>query len=262
MGIPLRGLIFCCMIWLPFIGLHAQVKSIHHAKGISSVINITPEEARQKAIESAKAEALRMAGAQEWVQAFDFLDKREVNKVVDEFFHSVTSVQTMGNVLSWKLVHEEKKLDERNNISVEVTIDAEVKLYQTRPDPQFTISISGIEPVYKNNESLQFKIMPNQTGFLRVFNVDQQSVVTPIYPNPHEVMIPLEAGKTYSFPQSQYFKYEVYSDLKEEVNNMFFVFTRTNIPYTGESFESFIEYIYKIEPQERYLALEKFRIVR
>jgi hypothetical protein len=240
----------------------AQVRSVHNATGSAAIVNITPEQAKEKAIAAAKAEALRMAGAQEWIQAFDFLDKREVNKTVDEFFHSVTSVQTMGNVLSWQLTSEEKKLDERGNLSYNVAINAEVKLYETRPDPEFTLIINGLEPVYKNNGSLQFSIVPNQTGYLTVFNIDQNSNVTQIYPNAHETTMRFESGHHYTFPISPYFRYEVYSELKEEINNVFFLFTKVHIPFTGASFESLIEHIYKIEPRDRFLALEKFRIIQ
>lgn len=261
MGISLRYFLVGLYVLLS-IAVVAQVKSVKQAQGAAAIVNITPEEAKHRAIENAKAEALRMAGAQEWIQAFDFLDKREVNKTIDEFFHSVTSVQTMGSVLSWKLVSEQKKLDDRSNLSYEVVIDAVVKLYETRPDPKFNLVVDGLEPVYKNNGSLQFTITPSTEGYLTVFNVDQQSIVTQIFPNPHEVMFKLLPEKKHTFPVSKYFRYEVYSDLKEEVNNIFFLYTKTNVPYLGKSFSDFIEHIYKIEPQDRFLVLEKFRIVQ
>jgi hypothetical protein len=262
MGISLRETFWITLFAVTSFSLSAQVKSIRNVHGEATIINITPEEAKQKAVDAAKAEALRLAGAQEWIQAFDFLDKKEINKTVEEYFQSMTSVQTMGSVLSWKLIRENKRIDDNRSLVYEVDIDAEVKLYQSRPDPEFTISVSGVAPVYKNEESLHFTITPLQSGYLTIFNVDQQSVVTQLYPNSHEPMFALEPGKTYSFPQSPYFEYEVYTDLKEEVNHLFFLFTRHKIAFKSENFASFIEQTYQIEPKDRYLALEKIRIVK
>ena len=64
MGIPLRHLVLLWLVLLPALTVYAQVKSVRHAKGVVSIVNITPEDAKQKAIEAAKGEALRMAGAQ------------------------------------------------------------------------------------------------------------------------------------------------------------------------------------------------------
>ena len=70
------------------------------------------------------------------------------------------------------------------------------------------------------------------------------------------------ADETVKFPMSPYFRYKVYRELEEEVNNVFFLFTKVRIPFKGDSLESLVEHIYRIEPQERYLAIEKFRIVQ
>jgi hypothetical protein len=240
----------------------AQIKTITNVVGLASIINITPEEARQKAIEAAKVEALRLAGAQEWVQSFDFMEKKEANNKFDEFFHSMTSVQTMGNVVSWQMVREQKKMDNLNNLLYEVTIDADVKLYETKPDPEFALAVEGVRPVYQNENDMTFTVTPKKDGFLNIYILDQQSQVVRLFPNERERDNKLAGGASYMFPRTGNFKYEVFTDLNEENNYVVFLFTRRNHTFTGDDFSRFIEHVYTLEPAERFLKMEKILIVK
>jgi hypothetical protein len=241
---------------------YAQEKKLYNVKGEASISNITPEQARIKAIEYAKVEALRLAGSQEWIQSFDYLEKREANNHAEEFFHSLTSVQTMGNVIQWEVVKEDKKIDALSNLVYEVWINATVLVYKTKIDPEFRFLLSDLKQVYKNDEDLNFSITPQQEGYLTIFMMDQAENISMLYPNEHEQLIKMNKDQKYEFPQSSFYRYQVYSDLKEEVNYLFLLYTRKNVKYTGSNFKEFIEHVYQIEPQERFLTMERFRIVR
>jgi hypothetical protein len=241
----------------------AQKQVVRNVKGVASIVNISPEEARTKAIDQAKQEALRLAGAEEWIQSFDFLEKREENKKFDEFFHSLTAVQSMGTVLDWKLVSETKQIDEFKNLVYEVVIDATVQLYKTRPDPEFNLTVKGINRAYKNLEKMTFEISPAKGGYLKIFLLDEARIVSILYPNAYEPVMALTEKQSYKFPQNPRFDYEVYTEKAEETNYLFFVYTRKNIPYNGaESFSDFIEYVYTIEPADRFVSVEKIMIYK
>jgi Domain of unknown function (DUF4384) len=261
MGIPLIRHTLFVVVLLVQATAWAQVKKVTNAFGVALIANITPEQARSKALDEAKVDALRKAGVEEWIQSFDYLDKKEEHNQFSEFFHSVTSVQTMGNVTSWEVVKEQKKL-EGNNLLYEVFIDAEVRVYKTKTDPGFQIRISGISPVYKNEDKLTFDVLANREGYLSVYIIDHQSTVSRLFPNDQEKQYQLKAGLRYPFPFSPHFDYEVYTELKEEQNYIFFLFTRQEIPFSGKIFNEFIEYVYGIEPHERFLFMEKIRIVK
>jgi hypothetical protein len=250
-----------CLILLSAACAHAQTRKVMGVPGRASIVNITPEQAKQKAIDEAKAEALRLAGVEEWVQTVNFLQTREANNQVTDFFHSLTSVQTMGNVTSWSLVSEDKIKDESGNLVYEVLIDAEVKLYKTRPDPEFVVNVKGLAPVYKNGEDLAFTALPNSGGYLSVFIIDHESNVVQLYPNTEEPMMPMVAAQSYSFPMSKHYRYEVFTNQKEETDYVFFLFTKSNIPWRGTSFQSFIEHVYRIEPWERFVEMERIVIL-
>ena len=252
-----------CLLFL-LIGFSAFAQQkIRNVKGVATIVNISPEEARTKAIEEAKHEALRIAGAEEWIQSFDFLEKREADKKFDEFFHSITSVQSMGSVLDWTVVSEEKKINEFKNLVYEVNIDATVKLYKTRPDPEFHLDVKGISTTYKHLDKMNFEISPGKDGFLKIFLLDEARNVAILYPNEFERGIELTSKQTYKFPQNKRFDYEVYTDKPEETNYLFLVYTKKDIPYKGgESFSSFIEYVYTMEPAERFVSVERIHIYK
>ncbi len=168
----------------------------------------------------------------------------------------------MGNVISYQVVKEQKKVDALNNLIYEVLIDAEVRIYKSKADPEFKVNVSGISPLYKNEQKLTFSVLPYKEGYLSVFIIDPQSVVSPLFPNVNEKQNQLIAGVTYTFPLSPHFDYQVYTDLGEEQDYVFFLFTRQDIRFQGKSFNEFIEHVYGIEPQERFLMMEKIRIVK
>jgi hypothetical protein len=259
MDIEMRVLVI--FLFVTFNAFGQQV--VKNVKGVATIANISPEEAKEKAIEQAKAEALRLAGAEEWVQSFDFLEKREESKKFDEFFHSLTSVQSMGNVVEWKLIKEEKKIDEFKNLVYEVAIDATVKLYKTKPDPEFHLSVKGIKTSYKNLEKMNFEISPAKGGFLKIFLLDDARNISVLYPNEHEPAAELISKQTYQFPQNSRFNYEVYTEKADESNYLFLVYTKKDVPYKGtQSFSSFIEYVYTMEPADRFVSIEKIRIYK
>lgn len=256
----MKSLIIICFL-LTFSTAFAQRREITNVSGRTVIANISPEQAREKAIELAKAEALRQAGAEEWVQSFDFLQKVEQSNKFEEFFHSLTSVQSMGSVVDWKVRKEHKGVDEFGALFYEVTLDATVVLYKTRPDPSFQLTVKGIHPVYKNEEKMNFEVFPGQDGFLKIFLLDEARAVSQLYPNEHEPQANMKGSTSYKFPQSPHFNYEVYTEKKEETNYLFLVYTRKDIPYKGgDDFAGFIEYVYSMEPVERFVALERISI--
>jgi hypothetical protein len=261
--IQLKSMRHLFFVGILFFGIsaEAQTKKLTNIIGAASIVNISPEEAKVKAIEAAKVEALRLAGAEDWVQSFDYLEKKEEGKNFEEYFHSLTSVQTMGSVTEWELLKEEKKLS-ANQLIYEVSINATVQLYKTKTDPEFQIAIEGIRNVYKNEDNMTFTVLPKKDGYLKIFLFDNNRNVNMLHPNEHEPSKQMASGKLYTFPQTPHFNYEVYTDRKEETNYFFFLFTRKDVLYKGTTFQDFIQYVYSMEPQDRFVQIEKVVIYR
>jgi hypothetical protein len=230
-----------------------EAKSVENIKGEWVISNdITPALAREKAIDQAKAEALRQAGVPEYIAESNLSYKTERNNTLEDINKSLTSIDVSGEISAFKVVKEEKRKNEFGNLLYEVWINATVMVHKTSKDPGFSLDVSGIRDSYRSPEDLVFDIVPSKEGFLQVFILgDNES--THLYPNKIEKREKLEGGKTYRFPRSQALDYEV-SSKGMEINYVVLLYTKTEVPFLGEeTSENILRFIAEIDPSQKCL---------
>ena len=173
-----------------------ETKKVENIKGEWIISNdITPVQAREKAIDQAKAEALRQAGVPEYVVESNLSYKTEKNSTLKDIHESLTSIDVSGEISEFKVFKEEKRKNEFGNLTYEVWINATVMLHNTSKDPGFNMNVNGIRESYHSPEELVFEIMPSKEGFLNIFILgDDESVH--LYPNKFEKQEKFEGGKT------------------------------------------------------------------
>lgn len=239
----------------------AQKVKINDVKGTCMVKNISPEQAKQKAIDAAKSEVLRKAGVSEWIQSVDVLQTTEDKGSVKDYFYNLTSVEIQGNIIEWNLVSEKLDLID-GNIIQEVVIDAVVKKYKSKKDKSFFCSINGVKTKYSSQDKLEFLISPSSKCYIEMFLLDGKNDVFRLYPNENEKMNSFfKPNISHKFPQSSYFDYTLYTDLEKERNHLFVLLTKKK--YDCEEnldINSFVKYIYSIEPDQRFLEILEFTI--
>jgi len=234
--------------------LAQETKNVESIRGEWVISNdITPTVAREKAVDQAKAEALRQAGVPEYVAESNFSYKSEQNNTLEDIHKSLTSIDVSGEISAFKVTKEEKRKNEFGNLLYEVWINATVVLHRTSRDPGFTMDVNGIRETYRSPEELVFDILPSREGFLQVFILgDRES--THLYPNKIEKREKLEGGKTYRFPRSQALDYEVSSKGSMEVNYVVLLYTKTEVPFQGEETpENILRFIAAIDPAQKCL---------
>src|SRR5690349_10084486 len=147
-----------------------QTKKLEGIKGQWVVSNdITIIQARENAINQAKVEALRQAGVPEFVSESNLTYKTEKQIELKELHQSLTTVDVSGEISEFKVINEEKKINEFGNLLYEVWIDATVTIHQTAKDPGFNIEVKGIHESYTSPDKLVFEIKPWKEGYLTVF---------------------------------------------------------------------------------------------
>jgi uncharacterized protein YehS (DUF1456 family) len=242
--------------------------TVNDARGKGIIAGrISEAEARQEAINNAKVEALRKAGVKENLQQYEMLFKSEVNHDFSEFFSSDIQAELNGAVQKYEVIKDEKKIDSTTGLfTVEVTINATVVLYSSKPDPAFNIRINDVKGVYNEGENLAFTIFSTKKAYLHIFNItDAETSV--LYPNQWEKFKEIEYEKDIRFPLGQV-DYPLYaSGKKPEMNRLVFVFTKEPIlflNYKGEdritSPESIFAWIYGITPDLRRVEYVTFTI--
>lgn len=238
-----------------------ETKKLENIKGEWIISNdITPTQARENAVNEAKSEALRKAGASEYITASNILYQADKKTQTKEVFESLTTVDVTGEIAEFSVVKEDKRKDELGNLIYEVWIDATVSIHKTTKDAGFNIDVSGVRESYLSPDKLTFEIKPWKDGFLTVFILSENESGL-LFPNNIEKQEKLEAGKTYKFPKSKALDYEVTSKNAVEVNYLLLLYTKQEIPFVADqTTENILRFIAKINPSEKCLKSYSFLI--
>ncbi len=245
-----------------------DIKEVTGAVGTGIIAGrISEADARQEAINNAKVEALRKAGVKENLQQYEMLFRSEVNQDFSEFFSSDIQAELNGAVQNYEIVKEEKKIDPTSGLfTVEVTLNATVILYSSRPDAAFNVQIKGMKGVYEDGENLTFSIFSSRNCYLHIFSItDTETSV--LYPNKYEKFKEIVSEKDIVFPLA-HLEYPMYAmGKKPEMNRLVFVFTKDPIQflnYKGEDRittpESIFSWVYSITPDMRKVEYITFTI--
>ena len=244
---------------------HLFSQEIKGAEGRWPVVNITPEQARNKAIEEAKKEALRIAGITESIKAADVLSTFEANDRSSQLFSSFSSIELHGAVTRYEIVKDEI---EKNSIDgllyAIVVIDATVKKYTSVADPEFKIDVRGLRTNgYRKGETIVFSVNPNKEGYLKIFLFENTEEAVQLFPNRYETNRRLNAKETLRFPTVVGIDYtaEKSTTDKQEHNLLLFVYTKSDIPFYGDlTAQRVLGRINEIEPSEREVVIESILI--
>lgn len=235
-------------------GFAQDTRTVENVKGEWIISNdITPLQAREKAISQAKAEALRRAGVAEYIAESNLNYKTEIDSKLKDIHESWTSIDVSGEVSEFQVVEEKKRINEFGNLTYEVWINATIIRHQTSKDPGFNLDVKGIHESYRSPQELVFEIMPWKEGFLNIFILgDEES--THLYPNKFEKQEKFEGGKSYKFPRSTALDYEVSSQDSLEVNYLVLLYTKAEVPFLEEeTAEKILQFIARIDPSQKCL---------
>ncbi|MDR3226708.1 MAG: DUF4384 domain-containing protein [Prevotellaceae bacterium] len=228
-----------------------------------AIINITPEQAREKAIEEAKKEALRKAGIEETIKASDILSTISSTDKYWQLFSSFSSIELHGAVTDYTIIIDEQ---EKNSVDGKlyavVMIDAKVKRYRTTTDSEFKIEVNGLQSNgYKNGDAINFSVTPNKEGYLKIF-LFENTAASFVFPNKYEQNEKFTAKKAVQFPVAgiEYIA-EKSTDEPMEHNLLLFVYTKSDIPFYGVvSYKNILNWVNNIEPNERDVVIEDIMI--
>ncbi|TVR68870.1 MAG: DUF4384 domain-containing protein [Marinilabiliales bacterium] len=241
---------------------------IEGAKGVGVIAGrISESDARRDAINQAKIEALRQAGVTEHLSSYELLFTSESDHDYSEFFSSDVQSELQGAVQYYEVVDEQRKLNPYSNFfEYEVTIDATVIKYTTRPDPAFITKVDGIKGVYDRGETLSFSVHSTKDCYLSIFNITDNNAYL-MYPNQWEVHQGIAAGETKEFPFGFVEYYLDNSSSEPEVNRLIFVFTKEPVHFLryrdedqSTDSEIIFSWIYSITPDIRRVDYHTFVI--
>jgi len=218
--------------------------------------DITPVEAREKAILNAKSEALRVAGATEYVSELNVSNKSEISGgKFTELWNSLTTSEVNGEVASYKIKKEEKYINEKGTVNIRIWLDADVIIHESKSDPNFFFHVNDLRQDYASMDKLTFKLKTSMPGFVNVFILGEKESNL-LYPNSIEKSENLNGDNLYSFPRSKALDYEVSTDTNVEVNYLLILLTKKLTQYSGDnSVNDILSFVSKISREEKYVKV-------
>ncbi len=234
--------------------------------------NITVKQAKEKALENAKINALRKAGVPEYVNAWKMQLTRQDDSHPNRVFMESLNSEIQGEVIVKNQSAPSKELNE-GVIIIRISIDATVKKYESKSDPDFTIHLTGTENYYQEGDYASFKIRPSKDCYLTLFNIaTENNHLAKLYPHPKytDNIKKLKAGKLYTFPfnSDKGLQARLPKNSKKQANRFIFVFTKDKSRFVQHDEKGYIDdhqtifqWISDIPQHKRRVKLVQFEII-
>lgn len=231
-----------------------EIKGIKGTAFISG--DVSPNQAKTQALNDAKINALKASGIGENINSYQLLFTSQQKNDYSQFFSSDIQSEIQGAVQSYEIKSEKIYCKNEIEIICEVTIDASVIKYETKPDINFDANIEGVKGTYNNDDKLTFAIKTTQPCYLTIFNITDKEAFM-LFPNVYEKQTKCNAMELCKYPIAK-IDYTLHTDMKQqETNRLIFVFTKTPIPFIKmnkdqvTTHENIFSWIYSIMPDQR-----------
>lgn len=248
-----------------------EIIQVKAARGMAYISgDVSENQAKERAINEAKIDALKKAHIAEHINASELLLSSQVNNDFAQFFNSDIQSEIQGAVTTYTIVKEDKIINPNiNQIEYSVLIDAEVIKYKTQSDFTFKAEVDSVLPVYKNSDKLIFSMRASQDCFLTIFNITDHDASL-MFPNTIEKEQQILKEQQYRFPLKRtLLDYVLETNKKDEMNRLIFVFTKTRIPFFAAKGdeqltdnEKIMTWIYSIPPDQRCTVYKQFHILK
>ncbi len=223
--------------------------------------NETIEELRAKAIAEAKVEALREAGIEENIAAFQDLFTSEKDDDFEELFTSDILSDIQGAVKEVEVIHEEKKFNAHGNLEMSVVINCTVVKYKVKKDLTFNFWVEGFEKFYNHESTLNFSVKPAADAYVKVFVITKSESYL-LFPNDYQKSFMMQKDQRYNFPSPD-LDYVLETEKDEEMHRTILVLLKNDIPYTEEvNYKNITKWIFSIPPDERMIKSFAFNVVK
>lgn len=219
--------------------------------------NVTVAEAEERAFMEAKKEALRKAGIMENVWSVMGQISSGDGEKFSEAYSSVSTLAINGLVNVLEKEVEEVWDPKMKRMFKVVTIDANVTKNNVEEDLTYKLSVSGIDPVYKEEDIFKcsFKVYGHDS-YVKIFWFTNDEADM-LYPNAYEGDQVFAAGSTYNVPVTDAIELVMAKSnpkVETEFINIIVLATKKNYPYLGEmDFQSIISWIYNIPADQRVI---------
>lgn len=179
---------------------------IYEAHGEAAIVNMSPEAAKELAVQDAAAKILafavgaHMQATELSVQGASQSQRGGQKQAIGlSAFMSLTRQRSEGAIAKREVV--EAVVEQRSGLlASRVLLRAKVVRHTGAPDPSFQLTAKLNREMFQPGDSLQVEVAANQACSIYIFGIGADLVIAQLFPNPHAISNTLAAGQRLRFP--------------------------------------------------------------
>jgi len=220
----------------------ASAADWREGEGIVTLANITPEEARQRAWDKARENALSKMG-QELVGfttgKLEELKRSGRPTEVREYFARSIQTFTRGFIAKEEPLFDGPEMQaipgtNQTQLVYRVKIRAQVEMETTGPDPNFQISLTLNQTRFRAGETLSIRVKSTADCRITILNLYALDSLRVLFPNPHtpDNRLLKNVLRTIPAPEDIWdIPISLLPDRDEDVESLLVVATKDDIPF-------------------------------
>jgi len=261
------------LVFLGAVARGQELVNVTNVKGIA-VIDSNRQEAKKKAKQNARIEALKKAGVPEYIMVFQTQAIQSSNNSVNRSFMEDIKSELRGSVVDVDVMETGVSIKNTGPTVQEIykyTINATVSKENLKSDPHFNAKIKGCKRVFEKGDQFVLRIKPTKNCYLTLFNIaTENNEIKKLYPNKAHNLTQdkfLE-GQYAKLPPQGRWNAEIPRGSERQANKLIFVFTKDQRNYQEQGkaemdkLENIWEWIHEIPPEKRIVRYRHFDIVK
>ena len=166
-----------------------------------TIENITPEKAKENAIQKACKRAIEYYSGIEITGRVLNIQAENQNKILIDNFSSITQ-QTAQGIIIEKEILKDEIISKENQLLKVVTIKLKVEKQKGEKDPYFQITANLNREYFKDGEEMELSVKSSKNCYLTILNICSNDSVYVIYPNKFRNENFIKSGELFQLPNS------------------------------------------------------------
>ena len=210
----------------------------YEVMGMSSLENLTPEQATRKAEDNACREAIEHFSGVQVSSSSSYVLGESERMDVDKYSQIINSVSA-GLILEKMPLIKPRIIPE--SLDIEVKLKVKVGKQKGKSDPKFKLRSSLDREYYKNGEEMTISVTPSIDCYLNILNFSSNDSVYILFPNTLLENNFVKAGEKFLLPSEEHrergirFRVGLLPGKEEDLEMIKILATKENIPFTALS---------------------------
>ncbi|MCD6181355.1 MAG: DUF4384 domain-containing protein [Candidatus Cloacimonetes bacterium] len=167
-----------------------------------TIENITPEKAKEIAIEKACKRAIEFYSGIEISGRVVGIQAENQDEILINNFSSITQ-QTSQGIITEKELLKDEIISKENQLLKVITIKLKVENQEGEKDPAFEITANLNREYFKNGEELELTVNSSKDCYLTILNICSNDSVYVLFPNNYRKDNFVKSGENFKLPNAE-----------------------------------------------------------